>query len=107
MRHCEAFGKRLLSCQQSIFVLRKDITNFLQLHGGTHPLKGHAVEDHARACGDVLHREHVHAHPKPVQQLRPELPLLHQDCPMSDALAAVMRPALVLRCLPGVRFSAK
>ena len=39
--------------------------------------KGHAVEDHARAGGDVLHRVHVDAHPKPVQQLRPQLPLLN------------------------------
>lgn len=43
-----------------------------------HLLKGHPVQDHLRASRDLLHREHIHAHAEPVQQLRSELAFLQQ-----------------------------
>ena len=54
-------------------------------NAGLHLLKGHAVQDHLGACRYILHGDHVHAHAKPVQQLRPQLTLLH-NAPLSSGL---------------------
>lgn len=57
---------------------------------GLHLLKGHAVQDHLCARSNILHGDHIYAHAKPVQQLRPQLALLHNAPLSSDLCTAPM-----------------
>lgn len=65
---------------------------------GMHLLKGHAIQDHLCACSNILHGDHVHAHAKPVQQLRPQLTLLHSAPLCSDLRTAPMSLSCPWQC---------
>lgn len=65
---------------------------------GLHLFKGHAVQDHLCACSNILHGDHIHAHAKPVQQLRPQLTLLHNAPLSSDLRTAPMSLSCPWQC---------